>query len=210
MSEVLRFDPQRRTNAAMLADAARLGLIDKTMVTLDATWGKGAWWSGWKPERIIGLDLAPAKARDVRGDFTELPFRSGAFDLVCFDPPYGYRGTSRLAMDEGYGLAESYVSPDDRDALIILGVFEAVRVAARGGVVIVKVQDQTVSGSPRMQSHTATSAAQRIGCRLRSVLEVSGGVRPQRSQRTARNNTSQALVFTTPLRRKKSRRKDNS
>lgn len=204
-SEVLRFDPARRTNAAMLADVARLGLINEGMLTLDATWGRGAWWSGWRPDRLIGSDLAPAKARDLCADFTELPFRTSTFDLVCFDPPYGYRGTSRLAMDEGYGLAESYVSPDDRDGLIGLGIIEAARVTAPGGMLIVKVQDQCVSGSPRMQSHTATAIAVSVGCRLRSVLEVAGGVRKQRSQRTARNNTSQALVFAAPRRKKASR-----
>ena len=195
--EVLRFDADRRTNARMIADVARLGLIDESMLTLDATWGLGAWWRDWTPTALFGLDLDPAKARDVRGDFWQMPFPDGTFDLVCFDPPYAYRGTSRHAMDDQYGLATDYMSPPERDHMISSGITECARVTRPGGVLIVKCQDQVVSGRPRMQSHGACIAAEFVGCRLLSVLEVAGGVRKQRSQRTVRNNTSQALVFST-------------
>lgn len=194
MSDILRFDSQRRRNSQMVSDIAKLGLINKNMFTLDATWGLGAWWRDWEPEYLVGLDLDGGKARDVCGDFRRLPFRDGVFDLVCFDPPYGYRGRSEHRMDEQYGLRE-YLSPEERDKLLSEGIEEVVRIVRRGGVVVVKCQDQVVSGWPRMQSHLVAAEASNVGLRLLSVLEVAGGVRSQRSQRTVRNNTSQGLVF---------------
>ena len=37
------------TNAAMIADVARLGYLKDTDVILDPTYGKGAWWRVWAP-----------------------------------------------------------------------------------------------------------------------------------------------------------------
>lgn len=74
------------SNAALIADVARLGYLDGTV--LDVTYGRGLWWTEFRPARLIGLDADRRKARDVRGDFRALPFPDGSVDTVAYDPAY--------------------------------------------------------------------------------------------------------------------------
>jgi SAM-dependent methyltransferase len=54
---------------------------------LDATVNGGRFWrSGRWP--VIGLDIAAAHRPQIVGDNTAMPFRSGVFDVVVYDPPH--------------------------------------------------------------------------------------------------------------------------
>ena len=105
---------------------------------IDATYGNGQFWTGSR-RSVVGMDRNPARARDVCGDFTRLPFRTGAADLVVFDPPYitnpSKAGTCQMADRFG-----AYPSLLAMQASVEAGCREAWRVARLG--VLIKVQDQ--------------------------------------------------------------------
>lgn len=114
-------------------------LLPDAETVLDTTYGSGMFWRGSTDDvRVTGMDLNPARARDVCGDFTRLPFRDESFDVVIFDPPYhtdvGHQKDSVM-----HGLFGSFDTLDDLRRAVEMGTAEAWRVARLG--VIVKVQD---------------------------------------------------------------------
>jgi hypothetical protein len=127
-------------SAQTIAKMIRVLFPDAVMV-LDATWGTGGFWSphfGARSKYVIGLDRSPHGRPDVLGDFTRLPFRDGAFDLVVFDPPFishaSKAGTSKV--DRRFS---SYRSEEEALATVQAGAREAWRVARLGA--LVKVQN---------------------------------------------------------------------
>lgn len=196
MTEILAFDPTRRTNARLVTDLAELGYLQEHWPTLDCTYRNGRWWKDWRPARLTRTDLVPKYSPDhpAGADFRALPFGDDVFDVAVIDPPYGYRGTVKLESDEGYGL-EEYMTPTERDQLAILGALECARVARR--YVIVKCMVQVVSGKRRDQPKIITDALVGAGLRLEDELYVlSGRKQPAgRRQVHARNTHSTALVF---------------
>lgn len=91
------------TNADLIAKVAPLYL---TGSVLDTTYGKGKWWDRFVPEPFTFHDL------ELDGvDFRSLPYGDGAFDAVCYDPPYVISGThssKRLGPDfqDRYGIGQ--------------------------------------------------------------------------------------------------------
>ena len=78
---------------------------------------------------FLHLDIRP----DIQADFTCLPFRDGAFELVVFDPPHLFdRGNNSWLMKR-YGRL-----PDDWEFMISEGFFECFRVLSDSGVLIFK------------------------------------------------------------------------
>lgn len=192
---VLAFDPVRRTNARLIVDAHHLGYLDATTTVLDVTYGTGRFWSDWRPPLLVTSDLDPRVEVDVRWDFTRLPPPDRWCDVVVFDPPYKLNGTSGHPSDDGYGVGGPYQSVEAKLRLIEAGVREAARVA--GKHVLVKCQDQVVSGRKVWQTDLVSSVMSDAGWRKVDRLEVHGH-RPQppgRRQVHARTTTSTLLVF---------------
>lgn len=144
------------SNAELIADVARLWL-DEDWTYLDPTYGKGGFWTVWRPKKLVGRDLNPEKSTNGQSmDFRELPFKDHAFDVVVFDPPYKLSGTPAMGeMDERYGIDEA-MDWKDKMALIRDGAKECARVA--GKVLLVKCQDQVCSGQMRWQTDLVTEA----------------------------------------------------
>jgi len=46
------------SNGALIASVACLGYLRSTDRTLDATYGKGNWWTEWKPDDLTAPDPA--------------------------------------------------------------------------------------------------------------------------------------------------------
>lgn len=113
-------------------------LLPDARTVLDTTWGMGKFWNGSAGVQVTGLDISPHGRPQVVGDFTRLPFRDDAFDVVIFDPPYLSDMSRKTAsiMDERFG---SYRSEREAKATVQAGAAEAWRVARLG--VIVKVMD---------------------------------------------------------------------
>jgi hypothetical protein len=162
-----------QSNADLVTDVVRLGHLSPAMVTLDPTWGLGRFWTGWRPDRLVGSDLDPRRSPvGFPVDFTDLPWPR-CFDAVVFDPPYKLNGTGGShASDPDYGVATRGVSWQDRHALIVAGIEECVRVLVPGGTLAVKCQDQVCGGAKRWQTRAFADAGERAGCVLVDQLHL--------------------------------------
>jgi hypothetical protein len=186
------------TNGHLIADVHRLGYIHKLDTVLDCTYGYGAFWSEWKPPGYLfhATDIDPEKSPDNPDgvDFRKLPHDDQSFDVVVYDPPYTFRGTSALESDERYGV---HVNEkwQDRWELIFDGLQECCRVAKRR--VLMKCQASVVSGRVRWQDIEAINNAETHGFGLRDRFEfLSYRAQPKgTSQKTARRNASTLLVL---------------
>ena len=57
------------SNAHLIADCHELGYLDGHV--LDPTFGKGNWWTVWRPEKLTAHDLDPERGDGV--DYRDLP-----------------------------------------------------------------------------------------------------------------------------------------
>lgn len=197
MSEILA-STAWKLNADMIADVAALGYLKDTDRILDPTWGLGRWWTKWSPlGGIHGSDLDPGKSPSgVSVDFTDLPHDTGTFDVVAFDPPYKLNGTPTVGVDDRYGV-DKVSSSIDRCNLIRCGMTECVRVLKGRGYLLVKCQDQVVSGKVCWQTFEFIAHGFAIGLELADRLDMLS-YRPQpagRRQIHARRNSSTLLIF---------------
>lgn len=182
------------TNAALIADCARLGYLRKEWLTLDPTYGLGTFWNEWRPDHLTTCDLDPHKG-DWTRDFTDMPWGDRSFDAVVFDPPYKLNGTPDATIDSRYGV-DTPTRWQDRMALCKQGIRECARVLG-DGYLLVKCQDQVCSGKIRWQTTEFTEVAEFAGLGLVDRFDFLS-YRPQPSgtrQVTARRNSSQLLVF---------------
>jgi hypothetical protein len=191
MSEVLSVKAWQ-SNAELIRDAARLGYLDGTV--LDVTYGEGAFWRCWAPERLVTSDLH--KPADHRWDYRALPLRDGAFDAVVFDPPYKLNGTpANGAKDARYGTTGKTSRVEVLDD-ILAGAVECYRVTRTW--LLVKCMDQVEGGKMRWQTDLVTRAVESLGGRKVDRFDLVVKPQPQppsRRQLTARHNASQLLVF---------------
>ena len=181
------------TNGDLIADVAKLYDFGKSV--LDATYGRGRFWTKYRPVGLVGNDIDPASPADFHFDFRDLPWGDETFDTVVFDPPYKLAGTPALGeFDRRYGLNRPQ-RWQDRFQLIVDGARECSRVARN--LLLVKCQDQVVAGKVRWQTLAVIEAvADRM--ELADRFDMLGGSRPQpgnRPQRHARGRGSTLLVF---------------
>lgn len=185
----------RRNNAELVVDLHALGYLDDDV--LDATYGLGRFWTAFRPAQLAAVDIDPARTTIV-ADFRHLPFGNRTFRTVVLDPPYKLNGTSTgrgpSTSDHSYGVTD-YHTPVDRHRMICDGITDCCRVADR--YLIVKCQDQVVSGRVHWQTRIFTDHAETCGFRLVDMLHVQGYRKqpPGRRQVHARRDYSTALVL---------------
>ena len=182
---VLDFDPNRRTNAQAIADLASLGILRPDDATLDVTVGpERGFWKLWQPNHLVTNDLDRRVKARFHYDARKLRFGDALFDVVVLDLPYANRGTAKCReIDVRFGTTE-YRAPAQREALLIDGTIEAMRVASR--LVLVKCQDAVVANKLRPQSYPIYDAVMKEGGRLVSLLYVVGN----RSQPTGKRQVN--------------------
>ncbi len=111
---------------------------------LDATVNGRRFWRG-SARPVIGLDIEPSHRPDVCADNTSMPFRSGAFDVVVYDPPHiPNQGRDRSKdFNTRFGLgarsdkASGYTFAHTYPAFMA----EGWRVLREGGVLLCKIVD---------------------------------------------------------------------
>jgi hypothetical protein len=183
------------SNADLIAEIAPLYL---TGSVLDVTYGRGMWWRRYRPDQLVGHDLATDGV-----DFRELPYGDRAFDSVCFDPPYVPRhgpadATCPRDQDfrDRYGLQESRSHAAMR-SLIAEGLAEVARVSRRW--VLVKCCDYTTARNLQLGHVEVIEAAAAHGLRTHDLIVHASGTGPGGRQirtviRTRRSH-SYLLVF---------------
>lgn len=202
MADVMAITPWI-SNGHMIAEGVvPLGYLRPEWLTLEPTYGKGRFWTMWRPTHLIGTDLdATCSPEGYPVDFTDMKvWNDATFDAVVFDPPYKLNGTSTgkgsSALDEGYGVGGQYVPWRSRHALIRAGIDECVRVLKPAQFLMVKCQDQVSSGSVRWQTREFSDHAEARGCKLVDSLHLPGHrEQPDRGQQHARRNYSTLLVL---------------
>jgi hypothetical protein len=184
------------TNGVLIAAAARLGYLDGPV--LDLTYGRGAWWTVYRPHELIIFD----------GDFTDTDMVDNCCPVICFDPPYistGTRATSTIPdFYDRYGIGELSGWQAIRK-LMEAGFDECSRILAPGGWLLFKCMNYVESGRRVWNVHHFADYGQERGLRLLDeiVHVTGGGAQPStnldgtpREQRHARQVHSTLLVFT--------------
>lgn len=166
-----------RSNAELIAAAARLGHLDRQWATLDCTYGRGVFWQTFRPDKLVCSDLRPSSPHVQKADFRRLPWAARTFRAVVLDPPYGLRGAIN-DTNGGYGLV-GYMPVAERHDMIRAGITEAARVVTEGGRVLVKCQDQVCSGKVWWQTRIFADHAESVGLELVERLDMLGHRRPQ-------------------------------
>lgn len=197
----------RGSNGVLIATAARLGYLGGPNSTvLDVTYGRGLWWTMYRPPNLARHDRFTLDGVDFR----QLPEADNSVEIVCFDPPYistGSRETSsvddlydRFGLGEAKGWRAIRQQMDD-------GLTECARVLAPGGFLLVKCMDYVESGRKVWNGFWVYWRCEAMELRLvdRFIHLTGGG--PQvtsnldgspREQQHAREVSSLLLVFTKP------------
>lgn len=185
------------TNAHLIEDCARLGYLSPELNTIDPTYGKGGWWTRWRPRTLVTHDI-----RLDGVDFRNLPHKDGSFSQAVFDPPYvcigGRQTTGIPEMHDRYGMTDAPRTPRGVQDLINAGLDELARVVEPGGIVLAKCQDYITSGRLWPGTHNTLIHAMAAGFDLWDRLEHISNPRPQpsgRAQKHARRNLSTLLVL---------------
>lgn len=195
---ILTADPDRRRNAQAISAAAFLGYLPEPVV--DPTHGReGGMWTDYRPDLLLAYDADPEIEGVVVADLADLPLSDGYAGSLVLDPPYKLGGTPTKTgvdgeMNTRFGV-DRYRTPDEVRQLYRDGMTEAARVVRRGGFVLVKCMDQASSGRLFLQTSWCYQIAAGLPLVLVDQLDVAHTPRPQRSQKTARNNRSQLLIF---------------
>lgn len=179
------FEPVRAafawpTNAAMIADVAKL-YLDRSMVGLDPTFGSaGGWWKRWRPETLI----THSNVDDPTFDFRSLPYRANQFDFGVLDGPYKLNGRDTDGSGIRYGV-HVRASVEERHQAIKDGMVELCRVVKpktrkqAGGLVLVKCMAQVCNGKIWWQDRIFADHGEDIGLELVDRFDMLGGGRDQ-------------------------------
>jgi hypothetical protein len=184
------------TNADVIAAVAPLYL---TGSVCDVTYGLGHWWQKFRPVDLVAHDLDPAKGDGI--DFTNLPEADGAYDAVCFDPPYlpqggtNHGGENTRAHRHMFGLVQR--NETQLWEMIGAGLVECSRVSRTW--VLVKCMDYTNGGGLRFRHVDVMASMTDLGFTCHDLIVHHTGAGPGGHNifevKRARRHHSYLLVF---------------
>ena len=105
----------RRGNTAQcVQDIFTLHFPDAKKV-LDCTYGAGRFWNWPHNLAVTGVDIDPPARCSVVADYRNLPFPTGSFDVMTFDPPFIFsKGLRRVIGTKRFFMGAEAAAPEDR------------------------------------------------------------------------------------------------
>src|SRR6266851_1827387 len=189
----------KSNNDFLMAQVAKLYFRPGDRIA-DVTFGKGVFW------RAIDLTHFDLHASDLLTvpdrpyDFRNLPYRSEAFDVHVFDPPYMHNPKPRSFLDyKNYANTEGF-SHDDIIQLYCDGMVEGFRILKPEGLMLVKCKDTIESGRQRI-SHIQIHeiAINKLGMEVQDLFILTQKTSPiipfTKPPQHARKNHSYLWVF---------------
>lgn len=137
-------------NAKLIKEVSDFYIEDDQKVA-DVTYGKGAFWRNTDTSRF---DFSPSDiitCPDNPYDFKDLPYKTGSYHHVIFDPPYMHNAGKPL-VDSRYQNAATTKGMYHDDILVLYaqGMKEGRRVLKKDGLLWVKCKDEIESSVQRM------------------------------------------------------------
>lgn len=202
MPETVQSVVRSQRNGPLIAAAAQLWINDDDRV-LDMTYGRGLFWTDYRPRRLFTNDLSLESEAEFHHDFRDFPaWSDGSFNVVVFDPPYiaqGGRDASTVPdMLDRYGLVDVPKTVAEVDDLIRAGMVEAVRLMGNGARLLVKCMDYVNGGEYVRGRHKVVSCAEELGLTQVDEFVHYSGTGPQpggRRQLHSRRAHSFLCVF---------------
>ncbi len=198
-------------NAAVFSQILALHIPDGAEVA-DVTYGRGAFWRNIKPDRYM------VRATDIQTgtDCRNLPYAAESQDCVILDPPYMeglFRKSSKHLAGAGtYGpfrdrYSDGNATPEGgpKYHAAVLDLYfragrESHRVLRKGGVLVVKCQDEVSANRQRLTHVEIINEYESFGLVAKDLFVVVRSNRPGvsriKKQVHARKNHSYFLVFT--------------
>lgn len=185
------------TNAKLIAAVAPFYLTGSVM---DCTYGKGLWWTQFRPRDLVAHDLHTLDGVD----YAALPEADDTYDASCFDPPYipngGHDSSTRSGFREGFGLTFERGGEGRLWADVAGGMSECARVTKPGGFVLVKCMDFVYSEDLTLGHRRCLEIGDALGLRCHDLIVHHTGTGPGGhnvfTAVRARRNHSYLLVFT--------------
>lgn len=188
-----------QTNGPLLAAAAQLW-IGPDDIVVDMTYGRGMFWTRYRPQYLVTHDLALDGV-----DFRQLPEADGSVDVAVFDPPYITTGVATSPkpqrLHDAFGLVGGNYSIPDLKELFAAGMKEGTRVLKPKGRLFVKCMDFVTSGRLVLGHHHVVTTALCLGLEQVDEFIHNSGVGPQpegRRQVHSRRAHSFLCIFQTP------------
>lgn len=180
--------------------------VEPGSTVADVTYGKGVFWRKVPEEayRLLATDLADGV------DCRDLLYEDSTIDCVVFDPPYMHTpGGTAHANHQNY---ESYYQNNQASSkkkyheavldLYFTAAREAWRVLKKGGIYIVKCQDEVCANRQRLTHVEIINALDECGFVVEDLFVVvrrgKPGVSRLLRQAHARKNHSYFVVFIKP------------
>jgi hypothetical protein len=184
--------------------------VPRGAVIADITYGKGVFWKN------VPRDVYTLQATDIKTgvDCRALPYADGAIDCVVFDPPYMesfYRtNPEQMGGTGSYAAFRTFYSngkpvessPKWHDAVLdfyFTVAKEVYRVLRKGGIFIVKCQDEVSAGKQRLTHVEIINEYATMGYYTKDLFVVvrrnNASVSRVLKQLHARKNHSYFLVF---------------
>lgn len=201
----LIFSARTGSNDEVLPSVLSL-YVEPGSIVADVTYGKGVFWRRVPKDayRLLPTDLMDGI------DSRNLPYEDSAIDCIVFDPPYMH--TPGGTAHQNHQNYESYYQNNQSDSskkyheavldLYITSAHEAWRVLKKGGVYIVKCQDEVCANRQRLTHVEIINALTDHGFVIEDLFVVvrngKPGVSRMLRQAHARKNHSYFLVFIRP------------
>lgn len=179
------------TNADLLPEVFKIWVEDGWRIA-DVTFGRGIFWQQIDESkyRTFFTDLLDGT------DFRNLPYQDNSFEVVILDPPYMHGGSTVKAS-----INDIYKNQNGSHASVVRlyagGVLEAARVLLRGGILLVKCQDEIESGRQRLSHIEIIQLLTILGFQVVDLFVlVQNGIPAMRVdyQKSARKNHSYLIV----------------